>query len=64
MWSETIKGREMLEYYMLPKLMGFAESAWSPERAWETIENKEQRETAINKGWNIFANTLAQQEET
>ncbi|QHT67541.1 family 20 glycosylhydrolase [Rhodocytophaga rosea] len=62
MWSETIKGREMLEYYMLPKLMGFAESAWSPQRVWETIDNKEQREVALNKGWNIFANTLAQQE--
>jgi hexosaminidase len=62
MWAETIKGRSMMEYYMLPKLMSFAESAWSDERAWETIENKEKREEVINKDWNIFANTLAQKE--
>lgn len=62
LWSETIKGRDMLEYYMLPKLLGFSESAWSHERTWETIENKEHREKSINKEWNLFANALAQKE--
>ncbi|GIS72989.1 MAG: hypothetical protein CM1200mP10_25660 [Candidatus Neomarinimicrobiota bacterium] len=27
----------MLEYYYLPKIIGFAETAWS-DRDWETIE--------------------------
>ena len=62
LWSETIKGRDMIEYYMLPKLIGFSESAWSAERKWETIENFEQREKAIADQWNIFANTLGQKE--
>jgi hexosaminidase len=62
LWSETIKGREMLEYYMLPKLIGFAESAWAPERAWETVADKDKRDALLNKGWNVFANTLAQKE--
>lgn len=61
-WSETIKGRDMLEYYILPKLIGFAESAWAPERSWETIENKFERENAIQRGWNVYANTLAKKE--
>lgn len=61
-WSETIKGRDMLEYYLLPKLIGFSESAWSAERAWETIGNKEQREKLIRKEWNVFASTLAAKE--
>jgi hexosaminidase len=61
-WSETIKGREMLEYYMLPKLIGFAESAWSAERKWETIDDKTERESLIQKEWNVYANTLAKQE--
>ncbi|MCC7526613.1 MAG: carbohydate-binding domain-containing protein, partial [Chitinophagaceae bacterium] len=43
LWSETIKGRDMLEYYMLPKLIGFSESAWSPERKWETQPNRQLR---------------------
>ncbi|MGA0555243.1 family 20 glycosylhydrolase [Larkinella sp. VNQ87] len=62
LWSETVKGRDMMEYYSLPKLLGFAESAWSPERAWETIENRDAREKAIQTGWNAFANALAQRE--
>jgi hexosaminidase len=62
LWSETIKGRDMLEYYMLPKLIGFAESAWAAERDWETIEDKNDREESIHEGWNIYANTLARKE--
>jgi hexosaminidase len=62
LWSETVKGREMAEYDILPKLLGFAESAWAPERPWETIDNGQIREKAISTGWNIFANTLAQKD--
>src|SRR5690606_26016778 len=39
LWGETIKGREMIEYYMLPKLIGFAESAWAAPRVWESIDS-------------------------
>ena len=62
LWSETVKGRDMAEYDILPKLLGFAESAWSPQRAWETIGNQPAREKAMDAGWNVFANTLAQRE--
>lgn len=62
LWSETIKGPEMLEYYLLPKLMAFAETAWGKERNWETIQNRSVREQEMDKGWNVFANTLAQKE--
>ena len=62
LWSETIKGRDMIEYYMLPKLIGFAESAWSPERKWETESNHVLRLKEIDAGWNRFANTIAQKE--
>jgi hexosaminidase len=61
-WSETIKGREMLEYYILPKLVGFAESAWAPERKWETQHDKTERDASIEEEWNIYANTLALKE--
>ena len=62
LWSETIKGREMIEYYMLPKLLGFAESAWAKERKWELIEEVDRRESLMDYQWNVFANTLAQKE--
>ncbi len=61
-WSETIKGPKMLEYYLLPKLIGFAETAWGQDRNWENMENRRLREEEMEKGWNIFANTLAQKE--
>ncbi|MEI7421758.1 MAG: family 20 glycosylhydrolase [Prolixibacteraceae bacterium] len=62
LWSETIKGPEMLEYYYLPRLIAFSETAWSPERKWETIENEEQREKQLTKSWNILANAMAARE--
>lgn len=62
LWSETIKGRKMVEYYLLPKLIGFAESAWGPERKWEVIPEKEMRDQVMASDWNVFANTLAQKE--
>ncbi|MEN8116738.1 MAG: family 20 glycosylhydrolase [Bacteroidota bacterium] len=62
LWSETIKGDKMLQHYLLPKLMGFVESAWVKERKWETISDKGMREEAMDEEWNVFANTLAQKE--
>lgn len=62
LWGETIRGRDMVEYYMLPKLLGFAESAWSPERRWETESNRQKRIKEIDEDWNRFANTIAQKE--
>ncbi|GAB2769144.1 family 20 glycosylhydrolase [Rhabdobacter roseus] len=62
LWSETVKGRDMLEYYLLPKLLGFAESAWAPARKWETSENAKNRAQAIQTEWDAFATTLARRE--
>lgn len=61
-WSETIKGRDMLEYYYLPKLIGFSESAWTAERSWENMEEASKRSLAVEREWNVFANMLAAKE--
>jgi len=62
LWGETIKGRDMLEYYLLPKLIGFAETAWAQERTWESIPDKQQRLQIMDQEWNIVANTIARRE--
>ncbi|WP_209329701.1 family 20 glycosylhydrolase [Lunatimonas salinarum] len=62
LWSETIKGRDMVEYYTVPKIIGYAESAWARERDWETIEQEGTRNAQIAAGWNVFANTVARRE--
>lgn len=59
LWSETIQGQDMLEYYLLPRLIGFAESAWSPERNWEQWAKGGAYTREVNRQWNVFANTLA-----
>ena len=62
LWSETIKGGEMLEYYYLPKIIGLAERAWSGQDAWADIGNLEERVEAIQLAWNDFANAIGQRE--
>jgi hexosaminidase len=62
LWGETIRGSEMLQYYLLPKLAGFAQSAWSRERIWETTVDESLRQQQVDEQWNIFANTLGQRE--
>ncbi|MCC5938316.1 MAG: carbohydate-binding domain-containing protein [Lunatimonas sp.] len=62
LWSETIKGRDMVEYYTVPKIVGYAESAWAKERVWETTEQTASRNAQIAEGWNVFANTVARRE--
>lgn len=62
LWGETVKGGDMAEYYIFPKLLGFAESAWAKEREWERQDDLELMDREIEKGWNRFSNTIAQRE--
>lgn len=62
LWSETIKNQEMLEYSLLPKLIGFAQTAWAQERKWESIKSNEFRNKLVEEDWNVFTNTLAKKE--
>jgi hexosaminidase len=55
LWSETIKGQNMMEYYIFPKLLALAERAWGhplPDGA------------AARTDWEEFANALGQRELT
>lgn len=61
-WSETIKSKEMLEYYYLPKMLGLAERAWSGQAEWGTISDRDKRIDAINRDWSAFAHTIALRE--
>jgi hexosaminidase len=62
LWGETVKGREMLEYYLLPRLIAFADTAWSAERPWETMPAGPARDGAIAAGWNRLANSIARRD--
>jgi hexosaminidase len=62
LWSETVKGQDMLEYDYLPKLLGLAQRSWQGQADWGFIEDQDQRKEAIDQEWNVFVNTIAQNE--
>jgi len=62
LWSEPIRGPEMLEYFYLPKLLGLSERAWASQPEWAVIEDDEGREAALDNNWNFFANAIGSRE--
>lgn len=62
LWSETVKGPEMLEYYLFPKMIGLAERAWAQDPEWSGLPKRSQRLASLEQHWNIFANRVAQKE--
>jgi len=58
LWSETVKGQDMVEYYIFPKMLGLVERAWAKDPAWTSIPNAEERFTAQDKDWNQFASRI------
>jgi hexosaminidase len=62
LWSETIKGSKMLEYYLAPKLFAFAEKSWSIAPVWESESNIAKRVKAIWAGWVDISNQIGQRE--
>lgn len=62
LWGETIKGREMLEYYYLPKMLGLAQRAWQGMPDWAAIADPAQRESARRKDFSAFLHRVAGRE--
>lgn len=62
LWSETLKGPAMVEYYYLPKMLGLAERAWYGQADWGDIADRAERNRAVDAAWNVFANTLGKKE--
>jgi len=62
LWTETVLGPEMMEYYTLPKLFAFAEKAWAKAPEWENEPNVRKRVSAIWAGWSEFSNRIGNNE--
>lgn len=58
LWHETIKGGEMMEYYLLPKLISFADRCWAPEPLWTHIKDVTRRTTIMEQEWHKFEYNL------
>ncbi|PSL08000.1 family 20 glycosylhydrolase [Cecembia rubra] len=62
LWTETVKGQQMMEYYLLPKMLGLVERAWAPDPSWSSIQDQEKRLIRREEDWNRFANVVGQKE--
>ena len=62
LWSETISTPERMEYMLLPKLLGLAERAWSPDPAWATEKDIQKCDSLYKVAWSHFTNKLGKRE--
>ncbi|MBZ5856757.1 family 20 glycosylhydrolase [Flavihumibacter profundi] len=61
-WSEMVRSEERLEYMALPKLLGLAERAWSPDPSWANEPDTVAAGVAYKKAWSTFTNVLGKRE--
>ncbi|GAA4324505.1 family 20 glycosylhydrolase [Mucilaginibacter gynuensis] len=62
LWAETIKGPKMMEYLLLPKMMGLAERAWAQDPAWALEADSARSAALYNTAFNTFLNQLGKRE--
>jgi hexosaminidase len=62
LWAENAKGPELLEYLLLPKMLGLAERAWAADPAWAALSTRAAREKPTAEAWNRFVNTVGRRE--
>ena len=60
LWSETVRNPTNVEYLTYPKILGFAERAWSPVGSWIEEVDEQKIKEAYEEEWNVFANTIGQ----
>ena len=58
LWAETVKGEDMLEYYIFPKMLGLVERAWAPAPNWVSIKEDKLRFETLEKEWSVFASRI------
>jgi hexosaminidase len=61
-WGENIKSNQRLEYMLLPRLLGFAERAWSKDPVWATETNVAKSDSLYQVAWVNFLNVLGKRE--
>ncbi|MFI5136636.1 MAG: family 20 glycosylhydrolase [Sphingobacteriales bacterium] len=61
-WGENIESTARLEYMLLPRLLGFAERAWSKDPDWATEPNVVKSDSLYQNAWSNFLNVLGKRE--
>ncbi|MDD3716384.1 MAG: family 20 glycosylhydrolase [Candidatus Marinimicrobia bacterium] len=58
LWAENLRTWERVEFMALPKMLGLAERAWSPQPQWAQMDDAEKRLPEREKEWNRFVNKV------
>jgi len=61
-WGENIESTDRLEYMLLPRLLAFAERAWSKDPDWATEPNAVKSDSLYQNAWSNFLNVLGKRE--
>lgn len=62
LWTETVKSPEMLEYYLLPKMLGYVERAWGGDPNWSKQSSIKEMKSQRASEWNQFSNLVSKVE--
>jgi len=62
LWGENIRGPELVDYMLFPRLLALSERAWAKKPSWESEPDAAVRKDAFYADWNRFANTIGQLE--
>lgn len=62
LWSENVRTETMLDYLLLPKLLGLAERAWAKDPDWAIEKDKTKSEQLYNEAWSKFVNVVGKRE--
>ncbi|HEY4198827.1 MAG TPA: chitobiase/beta-hexosaminidase C-terminal domain-containing protein [Mucilaginibacter sp.] len=62
LWGEAVKTPERMEYMLLPRLLGFAERAWSKDPDWATTPDTAKATQLYQQAWVNFLNIVGKRE--
>ncbi|EDM34406.1 N-acetyl-beta-hexosaminidase [Pedobacter sp. BAL39] len=62
LWSETLVAEGLLEYMVLPKLLGSAERSWAKDPAWSGTQGAIFSSQEYKQAWSTFTSTIGLRE--
>jgi len=62
LWSENVRSPDMLEYMIIPKLLGLAGRAWEKEPEWAIENDKLKSHQQYDEAWSGFVNVIGKRE--
>ena len=61
LWAESLRDVARIDYMLMPRLLGLAERAWSPDPEWARAPDRATAERLHVDAWSMFVNQLGKQ---